>query len=142
MLLAEYGERALLLTADGFAGDLVSALQRLARQRGVSRLPITAFKLPHHGSANNLSRKLIESVDCSRYIVSTDGSVHSHPDHQALLRILRYSERKPRLLFNSEVKTTTPWRDNKDDVISDASFQDYDTEFPENAGDGLLLDLG
>lgn len=143
VLLAEYGPHTLLLAGDGHAPDLVAALNRLCRERNLppaTPFPLAAFKLPHHGSENNLTRALLEKVDCSRYLVSTDGSTHRHPDHQALLRILRYSKRRPWLLFNYECDTTRPWRDAKSDVVSE-SFQDYDIGFPGNAEDGFILEL-
>jgi hypothetical protein len=84
---------------------------------------------------------VIERIDCGRYLVSTDGSTHRHPDHQALLRILRYSQRSPELLFNYAARTTLAWRNSKSDILA-MGFQDYATEFPANPADGLILDLG
>jgi hypothetical protein len=137
MLLAEYGNHKLLLTGDGYGSDIAAAVDRFRRG---SVFSIDAFKLPHHASANNLGKAVLEKIDCKRYLISTDGSTHRHPDHQALLRILRYSDKKPELLFNYSAATTLPWRDSKDDVVSQ-NFQDYDTGFPTNASDGLILDL-
>jgi hypothetical protein len=136
MLLAEYGAHKLLLVGDGHAADIAAAADRVRRG---ALLSIDAFKLAHHASANNLSRTLLEKIDCKRYLISTDGSAYRHPDHQALLRILRYSDRKPEFLFNYLCDTTRPWRDSKVDVTQD--FQDYDTVFPINAADGLILEL-
>jgi hypothetical protein len=140
MLLAEYDDQALLLAADGHAPDLVAALDRLCRERHVAsmRLPLAAFKLPHHGSQKNLNRAVIEKTDCSRYLISTDGSGHRHPDHQSVLCLLRYSSQPPELLFNYDADTTRPWRDSKADVL-EAGFPDYQTAFPENPEDGLIL---
>jgi hypothetical protein len=142
MLLAEYDNHALLLAGDGHAPDLTAALERLSRERNTpsTPFPLAAFKLPHHASENNLTRAVIEKIDCGRYLISTDGSIHRHPDHQALLRILRYSKRSPELLFNYLADTTRPWRDSKSDVV-DAGFQDYETRFPANPADGLILGL-
>jgi hypothetical protein len=97
MLLAEYDDRALLLAGDGHAPDLAAALERLRRERHAAHalFPLAAFKLAHHGSEKNLTRAVLEQIDCSRYLISTDGSGHEHPDHQALLRILRYSKIHP-----------------------------------------------
>ena len=140
MLLAEYDGQSLLLAADGHAPDLAAALGRLCRERNVtsSRLPLAAFKLPHHGSQKNLTREVIERTDCCRYLISTDGSGHCHPDHQALLRVLRYSTQTPQLLFNYDADTTRPWRESKADVLREG-FQDYGTGFPDNPADGLIV---
>ena len=113
MLLAEFDDHALLLAGDGHAPDLAAALEVLSNARNAASAPLSlsGFKLPHHGSAKNLTRAVLEKVDCNRYLISTDGSNHGHPDHQALLRILRYSKRSPQLLFNYAGETTLPWRE-------------------------------
>ena len=142
MLLAEHDGRAILLAGDGYAPDLARALERLRQERGLGdgRLPLDAFKLAHHGSAKNLDASVLDKVDCSRYLISTDGSTHKHPDHQALLRILRHVPRRPELLFNYEVPTTAPWRDGRADVVG-LGFQNYATRFPARPGEGLSLEL-
>jgi beta-lactamase superfamily II metal-dependent hydrolase len=149
MLLAEYPgneqqHHALLLAGDAHAPDIDAALKRLLRERRMSStsFPLDAFKLAHHGSAHNLTREVLETVDCSRYLISTDGSGRPrHPDHQALLRILRYSRRPPHLMFNYRGKTTSPWLDSKADVVVDGEFQDFAVSYPAKSEDGLILDL-
>jgi len=143
MLLAEYGKHAVLLTGDGHAADLTAALERLRRERemGASGIALSAFKVPHHASAHNLNRALMENVDCGRYLISTDGSTHRHPDHQAILRILRYSSRPPELLFNYASATTLPWGESKHEVLADPQLQDYETYYPAGSGEGFVLVL-
>jgi len=140
VLLAEYRGQALLLAGDGHAPDMVAALDRLRVRRGLQgALPLAAFKLSHHASENNLTRALLEKIDCRRFLVSTDGSVHRHPDHQALLRILRYVPQRPELLFNYRSDTTRPWDERKRDVTK--KFQDYDTRYPDDPAAGIVLRL-
>jgi len=140
MLLAEYGDKKLLLVGDGHAPDLAAALDRLrAERRLTTPLPLSAFKLSHHASENNLTREVLGKIDCRRFLVSTDGSVHRHPDHQALLRILRYVTKRPEILFNYRVDTTRPWDESKSAVAR--KFQDYDTRYPSDAADGMILSV-
>lgn len=142
MLLAEHAGRSILLAGDGYAPDLARALERLRQGRGLgeARLPLDAFKLAHHGSANNLDAAVLGKIDCSRYLISTDGSTHKHPDNQALLRILRHTPRRPEFLFNYDAATTAPWRDGKADVV-EQGFQNYATRFPAQPGEGVRLEL-
>ena len=138
MLLAEYGGHALLLAGDGYAPDMAAAFDRLRAQRQMpSTFPLDAFKLSHHASENNLTRDVLERIDCRRFLVSTDGSVHRHPDHQALLRILRYVTPRPEILFNYRADTTRPWEESKSAVTS--QFQDYVVRFPTHPAEGLTL---
>ncbi len=141
-LLAEYGEKSLLLTGDGFGPDLEAAVARVQTERGKAGrpLPLTGLKLPHHGSFKNLTREMLEGISCRRYLVSTDGSVHHHPDHQALLRILKYSAVEPLLSFNYKGKTTRDWHDRQQDVLREG-FPGYDTEYPNQPGSSLVVEL-
>lgn len=141
-LLAEYQGQALLLTGDAHADDLEAALERLRQQRQKPNLPLplAAFKLPHHGSAYNLSRALIEGVDCPRFLISTDGSRFMHPDQQALLRIFKFSKSRPNLEFNYDKATTSIWRDKKKEVVGD-QFQDYETAYPDDPDHGRVVKL-
>jgi len=66
-LLAEFAGKRVLLGADGHAPLLVKSIQRLLKARGLQRLPLDAFKLPHHGSRNNVDASLVEQVDCRRH---------------------------------------------------------------------------
>ena len=138
MLLAEYGSHALLLVGDGYAPDIAAAIDRIrAERRLASPFPLAAFKLSHHASENNLTQEVLEKIDCHRFLVSTDGSVHRHPDHQAILRILRYVTPQPEILFNYWADTTRPWEESKSDVTR--NFQDYETRFPSDPAEGLIL---
>jgi beta-lactamase superfamily II metal-dependent hydrolase len=141
-LLAEYAGQAVLLAGDAYAADLEEGISRLGAERGVvpGEFALSAFKLSHHGSHRNLTRSLLEQVRCSRYLISTDGSGHSHPDHQALLRVLRHSRSAPQLHFNYLADTTRRWRDSREDVLQ-RGFQDYETHYPVQAESGLTLTL-
>jgi len=141
LLLAELDEHALLLGGDAHADDIETAIARLQAERNLARpFPLAAFKLPHHGSEKNVTRDLLERIDCSRYLVSTDGSWHRHPDHQALLRILRFAKRPVQLLFNHAAATTTPWRDSKADVL-ESGIGDYEALYPNDKELGMILEL-
>ncbi len=42
------------------------------------------FKLPHHGSRQNITDDLLELVEPDEILVCTDGSKFKHPDEDAL----------------------------------------------------------
>jgi glyoxylase-like metal-dependent hydrolase (beta-lactamase superfamily II) len=139
-LLAEYESKAVLLAGDAFASDVENSLKRLQKQRhqGDQPIELAAFKVSHHGSASNLSQRLVEQVSCQNYLISTDGSTHMHPDHLALLRILKYSRERPNLVFNYESETTRDWGERKADLPP--QFPDFDTTYP-SAGGGIAISL-
>lgn len=111
-LLLEYGEVRLVLAGDAYATDLVAALNLVPRPDGGGPLPLTAFKLPHHGSKNNVSEKLIQAVECGHWLFSTNGVKHYHPDAEAVARVIVNSSGAV-LCFN-EPSTYNGWWDNGD----------------------------
>jgi beta-lactamase superfamily II metal-dependent hydrolase len=140
-ILAEFEGHSLLLSGDAFADDLADNLTKLQQERGLGngQLPITALKLPHHGSARNVTEKLLSRIQCGYYLISTNGSGRQrHPDHQALLSILKYSTMEPCLAFNYGVETTRKWGERVYDV-RDRGFPNYKTLYPANPNKGLVL---
>jgi hypothetical protein len=108
-LLAEYEGAAVLLGADAYAPVLVDAIRTLLAERGGTRLKLSAFKLPHHGSQNNLSKALLELVDCPRYLVSSNGAHFLHPDREAIARVVKFGGKKPSLYFNYKTEFNDLW---------------------------------
>jgi len=113
-VLAEYREGGktygVLLGADCHSPVLESSIDRLLSTRGAEQLPLGAVKLPHHGSRHNLTNALLDKLSCRRYLVSTNGDHFSHPDHEALARVLVKGGREPLLLFNYETKFNQGWK--------------------------------
>lgn len=141
LLLVEFNGVQILLAGDAHASDIAAAIDRVRVERTLAApLPLAAFKLSHHGSAANLSREVLEKIDCRRFLISTDGSVHRHPDQLALLRVLRYSKAPTELLFNYLSPTTSRWGDSLDD-IKRLGYPPYVAHFPSDAGEGIVLDL-
>jgi beta-lactamase superfamily II metal-dependent hydrolase len=106
-LLAEHrdGGRA-LLGADCHVDRLMASLDVLQPQ---GRLQLDVFKLPHHGSSHNLSRELLDRVDCPAYLVSTNGSFFQHPTRSAIARVIRHGGKSPMLHFNYRSDFTRIW---------------------------------
>ena len=64
------------------------------------RVPLDLVKLPHHGSRNNVSRALVQAVDCPLWVFSSDGTTFRHPDAIAVSRVVRDAGPEPHLVFN------------------------------------------
>jgi hypothetical protein len=111
-LLAEFGGAAALLAADAHAPVLVASIRTLLRHRQLDRLRLDAFKLAHHASQNNVSKDLLELLDCPRYLVSTNGDHFYHPDRQAIARVIKYGQSgggRPGLYFNYRSPYNDVW---------------------------------
>jgi len=109
--LAEFDHRAVLFAGDAHAPQLEDSLKRLLVARGLEVLKLDAFKMSHHGSARNNSSSLLELIDCPRYLISTNGSRHHHPDPAALARVLDLYDGGVELYFNYLSDETALWQD-------------------------------
>ena len=126
----------MLFGADAYAPVLAESLRRLLKQRGETRLALAAFKLAHHGSQNNTSVELLELLDCSRYLVSSNGAHFCHPDRQAVARIVKHGGEHPSVSFN--------YRTRYNEIWGSAEMQQkygYAAQFPEGEGQGMAVSL-
>lgn len=129
-VLAEFGERAVLLGADAHDDVLTASIRRLRTQRELAEpLPIDALKLSHHGSKNNTTVQLLAELACEAYMVSTSGDRFDHPDAIAIKRLIdqHQGSQKPLVLFNYDQKQSKLWKDKPE----------LDVQF----GPGAILDL-
>jgi beta-lactamase superfamily II metal-dependent hydrolase len=108
--LAEHDGTSCLFTGDSHPDVLEAGLRRLCRERQLERLPVTALKVPHHGSKHNVSLAALELVQTDRYLFSTNGNQTHHPDLQGVARTI-VSSSDATLSFNYRVETTEPWND-------------------------------
>lgn len=106
-LLAEYRGKRALLGADAHVDRLLSSLKSLAK--GKKRIELDLFKIPHHGSEGNISRELLEALDCSTYLISTNGSYFKHPKAVALARVLKFGGASKVIAFNYRSRFTDIW---------------------------------
>ncbi len=132
-LLAEFDGKRILLGADAHPKTLELAIDRLAGYG--KRIPLTAFKLPHHASKYNVSVDLLERVQCKKYLVSTNGAQFKHPDREAIARVIKYGGASPTLYFNYD---TTFNEVGKSPMLKE-DF-DYEAVYADKEG-GLIVEL-
>jgi hypothetical protein len=92
------------------------------------------IKLPHHGSRYNVSRALVEVVDCECWLFSTNGSIFGHPDPEAVARIV-VARPGVELMFNYRTETTERF-----DTSRLRRIHKLRTRYPDS-GAGLRIDL-
>lgn len=123
----------LLLAGDALPGLLVDSLRSLAE--GDEPYELDAFKLPHHTSKKNVTKELIQSVDCPRWIVSTSGKRFNHPNAEALARIVMYGGDMPEIICN--YPANIPLTDFADDYPPEN--HGYRLTIPNEDEDGITL---
>lgn len=133
--LAEYDGRRVLFASDAHPALLCRSLDLL----GVP-LPLRcdAMKVPHHGSRANVTRDLLDRLDCRRFLVSTSGSYFCHPDDVAIARIVTTpGEGDATLYFNYRSDYTRPWDEGEDDKRE----YGFRCVYPARNGDPLTIGL-
>jgi hypothetical protein len=130
--IAEYRGERWLLAGDAHADVLVTNLRRYGKEVREDTLRLDGFKLAHHGSMNNLSVELLQSIDCPRFLVSTNGNRFHHPDEESIDLIVENVER-PHLVFNYLTDYTRKWHTKSDAYTSEYLDQPdpRDTEIEE-----------
>jgi beta-lactamase superfamily II metal-dependent hydrolase len=109
-LLAEYDGKAVLLAGDAYASVLSQSISRLLESREQRRLPLAACKVSHHGSRGNTNRRLLELLDCTRFLISCNGDLHNLPDNETIGRIVQHTSGTPEIVFNYDCKRTRAWK--------------------------------
>lgn len=106
-LLIEFEGKRLLLGADAHPQVLLEGIRRI---QPTGRLTIDVFKLPHHGSAANVTTKLLDAIDAKTIVFSSNGAYFSHPDQIAVARVLaRFKDQGVHLVFNYRSKFNEMW---------------------------------
>ena len=132
-LLLQYKGKSLLLSGDAFHDTLIEGIESVSPD---TPLKLDVFKLPHHGSKNNISKKLVESVECDLWLISSDGTQFRHPDPIAMARIIEFSKIQPASIgFNVKSKYSGWW-----DNTSWKNKYNYKTRYGSD-DDGLTLNL-
>ena len=135
-LIAEFDGKRVLLGADAHPDQIATTLAANAGEDGRCRFDLV--KLPHHGSQANVTREVIELLDCRRFAFSTSGSKFGHPDPEAIARILKFGNAGTKTFwFNYASDRTTPW----DDPALKAQW-DYACVFPPPGADApTVIDI-
>lgn len=89
VFVLEYARRRLLFTGDSWSADILESVCTYAKVRG-KELPIhfDAVKLPHHGSAGNISEEWPKVFHAQQYILCADG--RSHPSKHTIAKLLNW----------------------------------------------------
>ncbi|UXH80101.1 AVAST type 1 anti-phage system MBL fold metallo-hydrolase Avs1a [Roseateles amylovorans] len=100
-LIISTGTERVLFLGDAWAEDVVTKLRAL--HPASAPVVFDAIKISHHGSLHNTSVDLLEHVDAPRFLVSSDGTQHGHPDFEVLAEIVdRPAAFERHLFFNYE----------------------------------------
>jgi beta-lactamase superfamily II metal-dependent hydrolase len=129
VVLAAFDGISCMLAGDAHAPVLEKTIPRLTP---AARPTLDAFKLPHHGSQNNVSTPLLEALPARRYLFSSNGAIYHHPDVEAVARVLVCSSDEKELIFNYSTVHNQMWSDSRLIAGYEATAR-----FPDRSGPGM-----
>lgn len=84
MLHVKEGRRAMLLTGDGHAREILKGLEKTGKLDRDGRIHVDVLKVQHHGAEHNTDPAFLERVSADTYVFCGNGE-HENPD----LRVVR-----------------------------------------------------
>lgn len=107
-----------LFLGDSHPSEIITELNKLKYNSDDNKLVVELFKVSHHGSQKNTSTELLNLIDTGKYIISTNGDLHYHPDKSTIGRIVAANP-KAKIYFNYP------------NLISKLILEEDRTEFPD-----------
>lgn len=99
--LIEDETSSILMLGDCHAEDVINWLDK----NNILQLEVDAVKISHHGSKNNINKRLVERLNCDTYLISTNGKVFNHPDMETLALIAKYSKKENnKIIINNSIE--------------------------------------
>lgn len=83
VVLAEMGGKTMLLTGDARGDKILKGLELVGLVPAGGTLEVDLLKVPHHGSANNLTANFFERVVANHYVFSGNGE-HGNPERETM----------------------------------------------------------
>jgi len=128
----EHGNTRILFGGDAHPKVLLEGLDML--RHGDEPYRLDAFKLPHHASRKNVTNDLVAAVDCPNWLVSTNGVRFSHPNDEALARVIVGSRVPPHFVANY---LSDRWSSFTERYQPDT--HGYSVSFPPDGTDGNTI---
>lgn len=91
-------EENFLLLGDSHPSEVLIELDSLGYDEN-NKLSVDMIKLSHHGSKKNNPIEIFKIVDTAKYVISTNGHTHNHPDKATIARIVNVNP-EAKIYFN------------------------------------------
>jgi len=109
MILAESEGRKVLLTGDGRGDHLLEGLEQAGVLGHEGTLHVDVLKVPHHGSARNVTKEFFETITSDVYVISANGR-DGNPDLVTLTWIVEVAKEQGRAIKVFVTNQTTSTR--------------------------------
>lgn len=103
--------KKMLFLADAHPGLIVHSLNEYQNE---CTIIFDLIKVSHHGSFGNISRELLNKIDSERYLISTNGQRHGHPDKETIAHIIIRKADFHRQLYFNYITANSKYFDRED----------------------------
>lgn len=94
VVLARAGGKSILLTGDARGDRILAGLELAGLLKKGKKLHVDILKVPHHGSANNVTRTFFRRITADHYVFSGNGE-HGNPERETLEMLLAARGKAP-----------------------------------------------
>ncbi len=140
--ILSYKDSNFLLLGDAHIDVIVASLKALNYNQN-NKLYVDFIKLSHHGSNANISQEFLDIVETKKYIISTNGKSHNHPDMETLSLLVvdaKTKNKKIELSFNYPPHVYK----NEKGILKDNVHQDlygYALNFADDSSKGYTIEV-
>jgi beta-lactamase superfamily II metal-dependent hydrolase len=115
-----YNNFNILFMGDAFSSIIKNNIEKYTDYNKSNKLKLDFVKVSHHGGNYSINYDLLEIINCTNYIISTDGS-NGLPTKESLCKIVTHREDKIKLYFNYK-------NNNTQNIFFDEEFEKYNFE--------------
>lgn len=140
--ILEYEDSSFLLLGDAHIDIIVESL-KTQNYSQENKLKVDFVKLSHHGSSANINQDFLDIIETNKYVISTNGKSHNHPDIEALSLLVvdaKLKDKKIELCFNYPNHVY----DNEKNILKNEGNQGlygYTLNFAVNSSEGYTIEL-
>ena len=80
---AKAGKESMLLTGDARGDKIIEGMEMVGLLKPQGTMHVSVLKVPHHGSANNLTKDFFSRITADHYVFSGDGE-HGNPERESM----------------------------------------------------------
>lgn len=110
--ILKFYEKKILFLADSHPSVIEEGLN-IYRENTSEKIHFDAVKIAHHGSDNNTSPKLLDMINCDKFIISTNGFKFEHPGIATISRIIHSNPKiHKKIILNYEANNIKKYFNN------------------------------
>lgn len=98
--ILDFYDMRLLFMGDSSPLDYEETIKCFNKTLSCNKSNFDLIKVPHHGSKKNWSTEIMNLVYASDYLISTNSTIHRHPDLESIIKIICCQKEHKCLHFN------------------------------------------